>query len=212
MHLETYVGVAGFLIVGAVFLRASMSLYAAAGRARRAARLHGEYVRLFAHFSKLARMKIDAGRGTREVADPQEGIEVDDIVGPLRRFRNLSGYQGAGPDHIARNLVFQRERAVDPKRRADAPESRQALDGRRADIQAVAIVGVVDIDHIQVESAEMCVGRHEQPEHIFITGVAREVVPVKTVPGVETRDPKVRCARKRYVVADKSHRIDCVVD
>ena len=74
-----------------------------------------------------------------EIADSQEGIEIDDVIGAVRMLGELRSeqdtvaYRVAG---IAGEFILQGDGAVDPERGRNAVPGRNALDRRGAEVEA----------------------------------------------------------------------------
>ena len=112
--------------------------------------------------------------GLGEIAERDEGIDPDRVVGAVRCPGELGGQQHAVGDQVA--LLFERQRAVRPPGQAVAAD---ALGDRDAGMQAVAVldravvVAVEGVDEVGVGGLELGVERIEEADLLQITLVVR---------------------------------------
>ena len=70
---------------------------------------------------------------------------------------------------------------------------------------------VVDVNEIEIVSAQVGVGGDERTKHVLIS-VAPFVIPVEAIPSPHGGNSKIRCAGKWDVVTNETNRIYRVVD
>ena len=127
-------------------------------------------------------------------------------------LRDLCCEQGPVADHVAGDLVFQCKRAVDAKRRAEAAERSDTLNGGGTDIKSVAVAGIEHVDHIEIVRADMRIGGQEQSKHVIERVGKKFIVPVETIPCPQGGGPEIRRTAKRDIIADDADGIDRIVD